>query len=828
MENQYFYKEGLFYLTGFDEMTEQSQNAIDMALSKNGAVGIAGGYYEDNLPLHFISTFLLVTLGYSSAKELSAATEGKFLNLIWKEDRHLFDINSFRNITAPRQYRVIRKDGTPVWVNEVKESSIDAAGKELWVISLQNINPEYTRELSLKKQSLDLKDTVAALSNLYFKVLKINLTTDSFESIKWDAEGNKEKGEMERVSCWTKRFVEEGNVLEEDKQVYMDFCNIKWLQEQLKNNNKNLTCRYRRWINGEFRWVKMDVVPSAEYTDDSQIAILYITDIEDDIRRQKEIVVAIRNAAYANTSLQRQIEITKAFGSFYFAIYSLDIKKRQYMEVVSPPMFQSRISSTGRTEELLNYICKHHVTREYQSEMQEFFNLDTLCERLGKGKIISHVYRGPINGWCRTSFIVERREENGRISYVTYASQSIHSERSAELETQNKLRFAVEEAEKANAAKSDFLSRMSHDIRTPINGILGMLEIIKKNREDELRVDDCIQKIGISANYLLSLVNDVLDMNKLESGNIELSEEPFQIRELLDSCYQIEHGHALNQGITLMMELPEKLPHEYLLGSPLHIRHIFLNIISNCIKYNRPHGKVLLKAEELYAEDGKAHYRFVVEDTGIGMSQEFLEHIFEAFTQENDSARTTFQGSGLGMAIVKKLIEKMNGEIRVDSKKNLGTRFTFQLPFSIDREALTEPAAISQEENADISHMKILLVEDNELNLEIAQFMLEDAGALITVAKNGKIALDKFQASAPNDFDLILTDVMMPVMDGLESTRAIRNLNRPDAKEIPIIAMTANAFAEDIKECKDAGMNDHIAKPLDMQLAKTVIARYKK
>lgn len=828
MDNQFFYTEGLFYLTGSDEMTEQSQKAIDMALTKNGAVGVAGGYYEESLPLQFISNFLLVTLGYSSVKDLTAATEGKLLNLIWPQDRELFHMDIFRNVTIPRQYRIIRKDGTPVWVNEVKESSRDAEGKELWIISLQNINSEYIRELSLQKQSLDLKDTVAALSNLYYKVLKINLTTDSFESIKWDAEGNKETGEMERVSCWTKRFIEEGNVLEEDQQVYIDFCDVVWLRAQLKNGKTNLSCRYRRWIKGEFRWVKMDVVPSAEYTDDSQIAILYITDIEDDIRRQKEIVVAIRNAAYANTSLQRQIEITKAFGSFYFAIYSFDIQKRQYTEVVSPPVFQSRISRTGWIEELLNYVCQHHVTSEYQNEMREFFNLDTLCERLGKGKIISHVYRGPINGWCRASFIVERREEDGRISYVTYASQSIHSERSAELETQSKLRFAVEEAKRANAAKSDFLSRMSHDIRTPINGILGMLEIIKKNREDELRVDDCIQKIGISANYLLSLVNDVLDMNKLESGNIELSEEPFQIRELLDSCYQIEHGHALNQGIALIMDLPEKLPHEYLLGSPLHIRHIFLNIISNCIKYNKPHGKVLLKAEEVYAKEGIAHYRFVVEDTGIGMSQEFLKHIFEAFTQENDSARTTFQGSGLGMAIVKKLIEKMNGEIRVDSKKNLGTRFTFQLPFPINKDALTEPEAICQEEDTDISQMKILLVEDNELNLEIAQFMLEDAGAVITVAENGKIALDKFLASTSKDFDLILTDVMMPVMDGLEFTRAIRNLHRPDAKEIPIIAMTANAFAEDIKECREAGMNDHIAKPLDMQLAKTVIAKYKK
>jgi len=829
MENEYYYTEGLCYLENHvEEITDRTQESIDTALSKNGAVGVAGGYYEEGLPLEFISNFMIISLGYSNVAELSRAADGKLINLIWPEDRGLFQLDVFRQVDKPRKYRIITKTGEAIWVREVKTESMDTKGINIWTISLRNIDAEYKRELKLQKQSADLKDTVNALGILYHKVLKINLTEDSFEEINLEQEKDVIQCKNPiHISQWVREFAEAGNILEEDKKIYLDFCNIEWLKQQFKEGAKNLSCHYRRLIDGEFHWVKMEVVPSAEYTHDSQFVIFYIIDVEEDIRKQNEVVIAMQEAAAATTTLKRQIEITKSLGSFYFAIYSLDIAENQYTEIVTREYFSYDVPQTGKADELLKKVCELYVTSEYQNEMKEFFRLDTLCERIGDGQIISHVYKST-HGWCRASFIVEHREEDGRIIYITYTSQSIDNEIMAELETQNKLRIAVEEAERANAAKSDFLSRMSHDIRTPINGVMGMLEIIKKNRDDKARVDDCIQKISVSAKYLLALLSDVLDMNKLESGSIELVEEPFDILELMDYCYQIEHGQAAKNDIELTMELPKESVHQYLLGSPLHIRHILLNIISNGIKYNKSNGKVHIKMEELSATEDTVVFQFIIEDTGIGMSEEFLEHIFETFTQENDSARTTFQGTGLGMAIVKKLIDKMDGNIVVESRKDVGSKFTFQLPLHINPKLQVQAGQLEDGKEPDISQMKILLVEDNEMNMEIAQFLFGDMGAIITPAENGQIAVDIFRESKPGDFDLILMDIMMPVMDGLKATQTIRKLDRPDAGKIPIIAMSANAFAEDVKKCKEAGMNAHIAKPIDLEKALITIAKYKK
>ena len=389
------------------------------------------------------------------------------------------------------------------------------------------------------------------------------------------------------------------------------------------------------------------------------------------------------------------------------------------------------------------------------------------------------------------------------------------------------LKTAIEEAERANQAKTEFLSHMSHDIRTPINGIMGMLNIAENNPEDMERQLDCREKIRTSAEHLLSLINDVLDISKLENGNVELARETFSLTELLESCSTIIGGQAAAQNVKLITDFAElkQMPHTYFKGSPLHIKQIIINIAGNAVKYNKPQGTVNFRCYKVSEENETANICFDISDTGIGMSREYLEHIFEPFTQEQDGARTHYQGTGLGMTITKRLVDKMGGSIQIESELDLGSRFTVVLPLE------TVETSENQEENletqdADITGKKILLVEDNELNQEIAAYMLQERGLEVTVAVNGKEAVELFEQSNPDTFDLIFMDVMMPQMNGYEATRAIRELDRPDAVSVPIIAMTANAYAEDVREAKEAGMNEHMAKPLDPEVINRILTQW--
>ena len=369
----------------------------------------------------------------------------------------------------------------------------------------------------------------------------------------------------------------------------------------------------------------------------------------------------------------------------------------------------------------------------------------------------------------------------------------------------------MHDAEAAIQAKSEFLSRMSHDIRTPINGIMGMLDIAQVHLENPEKMDSCLSKMRGAADQLLSLINDVLDMSKIETGNILLVEEPFDMVRLLNGTLAIQEIIASEKGLTIEQDIESQIQHPYVCGSPNYIRSILVNIISNAIKYTNPGGQIFVLAKELSCDGEYVVYEFVVSDTGIGMSEEFVEHIFEPFTQEHAENRSSYQGTGLGMSIVKNLINKMKGTITLQTEKGKGTTFTITLPIKLDTICLEE----SEEEETSIEGMKILLVEDNDLNLEVAQYILEDAGAQIVVARNGLESVELFKQSESNSFDAILMDVMMPVMDGLTATKEIRKLKRKDAKMVPIIAMTANVFNEDIIAAKEAGMNEHIAKPLD-------------
>ena len=391
--------------------------------------------------------------------------------------------------------------------------------------------------------------------------------------------------------------------------------------------------------------------------------------------------------------------------------------------------------------------------------------------------------------------------------------------------TEEKLQQTTLTAQKASSAKTDFLRRMSHDIRTPINGIRGMLEIANHMSEDPAKQQECRQKIWEASGYLLSLVNNILDMNKLESGMIELANEPFDLLELIAESNTVAEMQATEHGLNYIVDMEHsRMEHTYLRGSAIHLKQILQNIASNSIKYNKIGGSVTVSCNEIASDDNTATFCFVCQDTGVGMSKEFQKHAFDTFSQENRDVHTTYSGTGLGLPIVKELVEKMGGTIEFESEINVGTTFYITLTFEIDEEQKIEKQA--KETKTDIQGVKVLLVEDNDMNLEIAKFLLEENGAVVTCAQNGQEALTILTESQPHTFDIVMSDIMMPIMDGLEFARCVRKLEREELRTIPIFAMSANAFLDDIKRSKEAGMNEHFVKPLEISKIVSAVQRY--
>ncbi len=398
--------------------------------------------------------------------------------------------------------------------------------------------------------------------------------------------------------------------------------------------------------------------------------------------------------------------------------------------------------------------------------------------------------------------------------------------RKQELEKEEKykaeLLIAAKKAEAANRAKTEFLQRMSHDIRTPINGICGMVDIADHYAEDMEKQTEYREKVKSASHLLLEMLNDVLDMSKLESDEVMLEEIPFNLSSICEEVLVVVEQMAVEQNIRIMWEEKEIL-HRNLIGSPGHVKRILMNILSNAVKYNRENGSISISCRELNAEQpDRTTIEFVCQDTGIGMTDAFQKRIFEPFTQEHTGSRTKYAGTGLGMPITKKLVEKMGGMITFESKEGDGTTFIIKIPFKID------PDADNREEQKEVSEksiegLHILLAEDNALNMEIAEFMLQNEGAIVTKAWNGQEAVELFRKSEAGEFNVILMDIMMPVMNGYEAAKRIRSMDRADAGVIPIIAMTANAFTEDRMRAKEAGMDDHIAKPVDVKLLVKVI-----
>ncbi len=522
--------------------------------------------------------------------------------------------------------------------------------------------------------------------------------------------------------------------------------------------------------------------------------------------------------------MEREYHLINAIGSIYRVNIVISLEDAAWETILDLKELKNILEPFPNAIEMLENYKLKRVLESYQEEFSKFICLETMEERLRSQKFIGFSYENVKHEYAQMLLIPATNNTDGKLKKVILVIRDVTQQKKKEMAYQEELRQIAQEAKKANEAKSDFLRRMSHDVRTPINGIRGLVNIGRASVEDRSKVMDCFDKIMRSSDFLLDMVNNILNMSKLESGRIRLEEKSFDLKDLLDEANAIMESQAVERGI-IFRSSDIVIEHSHLIGSPTHLQQIIQNVIVNAIKYNKENGSIVVGCRELSCDDTYALFELSCKDTGIGMSPEFQKQAFDIFTQEHSSSRTDYEGTGIGLSIVKKLVDLMHGEIELESEVGKGTSFTITMSFAVDQEYYRAGKA-EVEESDSLDGIHILVVEDNELNMEIAQFMLNEKGAVITEAGNGQEAVEIFRNSGEGDFDIILMDIMMPVMDGLEATRTIRALDRADAASVPIFAMSANSFDDDMRKSREAGMNEHLSKPLDAKKMVETILSY--
>lgn len=516
---------------------------------------------------------------------------------------------------------------------------------------------------------------------------------------------------------------------------------------------------------------------------------------------------------YQNTVNSQKMDSLLSIANIYFSICRYNFETEVFQVLSLGGKTGDDIYSGN--EDIIDW-QKNAFSKKTWKEHSAFLDMTTLEERVNELGIVAEDMTTHAGRWIKVLAVPYRHDENGKVTEVLILARDIDAEKQAELKAQ-------EELKAANRAKTNFLSHMSHDIRTPLNAIIGMTEIAKLSITDQRRVADCLAKIKISSDHLLSLINDSLDLTRIESGRVQITNEYYDLKKLTADIMPIVQGYLINRKLTFSSNMGA-IENTGIYTDKLHLRQILLNVISNAVKYTPDGGKITFSVDSVALAGGlEAKVTFTVTDTGIGMTPEFLERIYEPFAQEDDNgARTNYKGSGLGMSIVKGYTELLNGKIEIESEQGRGTAVILEFPMQLHSgevsgaESSFDRGNRSESISVPNNGRKVILAEDNELNREVAVFMLEHAGYATDVALDGEQAVRLFKESEPGYYSFILMDIMMPVMDGYEATEKIRGMERPDSKSIPIFAMTANAFTDDIAKSMGAGMTDHISKPIDM------------
>ncbi len=931
------YEEGLFVLDNSVIVSQENCDAIRYALFQNEAVGAVAGYYDKELSIVFASDIFLQNLGYSHEEFLNV-TDSSLLKIIYDKDRNMFEVNRFKKSTGMSEFKMLAKDGSPVNVRSFKTESKDKHGRAMWIISVR-INKE-GQQLNLVNDiiqsgfwSIDY-DEYGNVSNVMWsnkirQMLGYNDTNDLPNTLQ----------------AW------KDSIYPEDKKYVIPIFNS--IPHNLSRNNYDFEYRLKL-KNGTYQWFRIN----AEVTRRINGTINQMVGVCINIDKRKQEEETSHRMYHDNEMLEQLVNGMVRIVS-RFSICDIMNNKFEYYSLENSEVY----NPSGIYDDLYNDICSTHKMLLEEQDIWQVLSIDNIKNQL---KTQEDVYKFECCSIDEKVFknvaIIPIEWQNGTLSKFLMVAQNITSEKKIEFKAKKALKEACEAANQANTAKTQFLSNMSHDIRTPMNAIIGMTAIAGTHIDDSEKVKDCLAKITKSSRHLLGIINEILDMSRIESGRITLTEEEFSLSDLIDNLLDMimpgieEKEHNLNVRIL-------NIKHEDVIGDSLRIQQVFMNIMSNAIKYTNRRGKITITIQEKSTNKSKIGcYEFIVEDNGIGMSEDFQKEIFKPFTRENNEQTAQIQGTGLGMAITSNIVKMMNGKIAVESEPGKGSRFIVdiflklqnknQVPIEelinlpvlvvdddkmccinavdvlndigidaqwvtsgkqaiditmqkhndgedffaiildwkmpeidgietarqirknigpnipiivlsaydcseIEEQAksigidafiskplfkskltklfkeLVEVENTEQQKNPieqiskmDYSDKRILVVEDNEINREITIELIKMTGAKVEEADNGKIAVDMIINSRPYYYDMIFMDVQMPFMNGYEATIAIRALNREDTNKIPIIATTANAFAEDVVLSKSSGMNEHIAKPIDIARLKDILSRW--
>lgn len=585
----------------------------------------------------------------------------------------------------------------------------------------------------------------------------------------------------------------------------MDWISCAHLKEELNKRDK-ISFNYESIPNNLGQ--KYFAIQAAKvYEDENDFYILLGFRFVDDILVKEKAIQEQLEDALDKT--KKQNEIISAIAKTFNAIYRVDIINDKIEEIASDDISRHLKNDVASASEQFNYVCDNLVAPEYRELVRPFMDISTLEERLKDEEFVTTEYKMNDGNWHRMRFVAKRKDASGRLTHVLCLIRIISDTK----RTEENLYFEAEQAKKEVDMKTQFLKTMSHDIRTPLNGLIGMIKMADQYSDDVVMRSKLRNKAQQSLEYLVSLVNDILDMNKLQSGDLKDQQLTFDFINFLRELNHIYYDKAAEKGIKYDIDWENvKFVHSTLIGNPVYLGRALSNIASNAVKFSPSGSTITVWGNEEIIDDKHSLYTLYCKDEGEGMTDEFIKHAFDMFSQQNQTSRTKYEGSGLGLAMSKKLIERMGGIIKLESKKGVGTTAIIKVPFELGD---TDTVGSIDYENVPTKGVHVLLADDNELNIEIAKFFLEDNGMEVTCAYDGKEAVDIFEKSEDGYFGVIYMDILMPNMNGLDATREIRALNRKDAKKVPIIAVSANTFSDDVFESRKAGMNKHLGKPLD-------------
>ena len=687
--------------------------------------------------------------------------------------------------------------------------------------------PTQKEELQLNTQQDMSSEDIYVLKKLfteYVSLYRLELNSGKYEILRLVENTNAKQivGEEYRIFAdydeFTRRYAD-AFIPETEQEEFLDWHKCENLKKRFQEKER-LTYYYHS-VSKEGKDSYYEAYAVKGKTDGEKFYIfLGYRNVDSILYKEKAIQEQLQRAL---DEVKLSNEIIEAIARSYQYISRIDISKNWFEEIANRAAENMNYKKSGEVISGNRNVCRKFVAEEYQEAFLKFTDITTLPVRMKNEETVAMEYQMKDGNWHKLRFIEKKRDKDGNLTHVLCAIRSISDVKKKEQE----LLHQVAEARKDAALKSRFLSNMSHDIRTPLNGIIGMTELADRYPDNPEIQKKCREKLLESARHLVSMVNDILDMNKLETEKFVENDIPFNLAAVLNKVNIEQQMHAGEKKIDYVVDWEKsELNHMYLTGNPVYIEKLLTVIIDNAVKFTKPGGNVDVWCREISEDDERVFYEFGCSDNGIGMSEKFAGHAFEMFSQENKTSRTQYEGTGLGLAIAKKITERLGGTIEIKSKEGCGTTVTMTIPFKTGVQNLmqyTENVNTESTEDIPVEGLHALIAEDNELNLEIAKFMLQEKGICVECAADGKEAVEKFEESEPGYYDVIFMDIMMPYMNGWDATRKIRTLQRPDADKIPIIAMSANAFAEDIINSYISGMNWHLTKPVDADKLMTAL-----